>query len=558
MRIDGIVDLTDLDAENTRRLNEIAVYHRKKYTEFVDECSKRHGAEYIWWATPFSTRNISLDHTFLSICYLQLCRQIIYSDNKINRIILDNKALYDTLYLNFAKDLERKEIRLEYRGENPRICRVIKNEFYGIYAQVKRIIRVKLYSGNKKIHVQDSISLIDTPMLSSCFTEEGYQDRYFTDIQKFVERNIYYVPDIMKNTSISWKDYITYAKKSVRYRFMFKENYYNLFDLFYLVRYSGYCLRRAFDKYRYNELDISPLMRDSFIKGSYCGCALEGVLDYRFVKHLRDSGVRVDNLISWYEGRPSEIMMQKAFRKYYPAAHSVGYEGFPLLESSLSFYLSKEQVRQKSAPLTIAVPGIIYEKQAKQFCEKINLIKVPILRNKYVNESNSVSLNHEKKILIVLPYFEKVAREMLHIVNEYMERKHEPCSIIIKNHPVFTGKTIEYYLKEKIYFEPQYAVGALTECLKDINLAYISCSTAALEVISQGVFLVNFCSAGMLVNTGIPDDIDDKLYRVVYDERETFEVFDLCLQRAVKPVNILDIGQLFESVNKETINRMWD
>ena len=558
MKMDGIVDLSDLGAENTRRLNEIAACHKKMYTEFVDECSKRYGADYIWWATPFSTRNISLDHTFLSICYLQLCRQIIYSDNKINRIIFDNKALYDTVYLNFAQELERKGIRLEYRGGNTRLCRVIKNEFYGIYTQIKRIIRVKLYSGNKKIHIQDSISLIDTPMLSSCFTEEGYQDRYFTDIQKFVERKIYYVPDIMKNTSISWKDYIACAKKSVRYRFIFKENYYNLFDLFYLIRYSCYCLRRALDKYWYNELDITPLMRDSFIKGSYCGCALEGVLDYRFVKHLRDSGARVDNLISWYEGRPSEIMMQKAFRKYYPAAHSVGYEGFPLLEASLSFYLSREQVRQKSAPLKITVPGVIYERQAKQFCEKVNLIKVPILRNKYANESKSVSLDHEKKIFVILPYFEEVAKDMLHIVNEYMRRKHEPCSIIIKNHPVFTGKKIEHYLREEIFFEPQYVEGVLTECLKDINLAYTSCSTAALEVISQGVFLVDFCPAGMLVNTGIPDDIDKQVYKVVYDEKETFDMFDLCLQRAVRPVKILDIGQLLEPVNEETINRMWD
>ena len=39
--------------------------------------------------------------------------------------------------------------------------------------------------------------------------------------------------------------------------------------------------------------------------------------------------------------------------------------------------------------------------------------------------------------------------------------------------------------------------------MKDIDLAYISCSTAAMEVISQGAFLVNLCSAGELVNTGI-------------------------------------------------------
>lgn len=553
-----ILDLTNLNAENTRRLNEIAVYHKKLYTEFVDKYSKRYGDDYMWWASPLSTRNIFIDKTFRNICYLYLCRQVICGYSKTNHIVVDNKALYDTLYLNYAKEMDKKKIELEYKGTELKIMDVIKKQFLGIYCQTKRISRVKLYSGNKKIRTKKIISLIDTPMLSSSFKDEEYQDRYFTNIQEYVDRNIYFVPNIIKNTSISWKDYITYAKKSSKYRFMFKENFYNLFDLFFLVRYSSYCLKRALDKYEYDGLDVSPLIRDSFIKGSYCDCALEGVLDYRFVKHLRDSGFRVGNLISWYEGRPSDIMMQKAFRKYYPEARSVGYEGFPLLESSLSLYLSEEQVRQKSAPLKMAVPGAVYERQAKQFYERVDLIKVPILRNKYTNESSHVSLNQQKKILVVLPYFERAAENMLHIVNEYMRTGHGYCSIIIKNHPVLIGKTIDYYLKEEIYFEPQYIEGTLIECMKDIDLAYISCSTAALEVISQGVFLVNLCSAGELINTGIPDSIDNKLYRLVYDERETFEAFDYCLQRRDKEVNMLDVGELLEPINKETINRMWN
>ena len=512
----------------------------------------------MWWATPFSTRNISLDSTFRNICYLYLCQQIIFDDGNINHIVLGNKDLYDTLDLNYAKEMEKRKIKLEFNGTKYDIKYIIKRQLLGIYRQTKRIFRVKLYSGNKKIRTNDIISLIDTPMLSSSFKDGSYQDRYFTNIQKYVDREIYFVPDIIKNTSISWKEYITYAKNSSKYRFVFKENFYNLFDLFFLLRYSVYCLRRSLDKYEYDGLDVTPLIKDSFIRGSYCDCALEGILDYQFVKHLQNSGVEVDNLISWYEGRPSEIMLQKAFRKYYPLAHSVGYEGFPLLESSLSLYLSEEQVRQESAPLKMTVPGAVYERQAEQFYEKIDLIKVPILRNKYANKSSNASLNQKKKILIVLPYFEKVAENMIHIVNEYMKIRYDALDIIIKNHPVFTGKTIDYYSKETISFQPQYVEGNLVECMKDIDLAYISCSTAAMEVISQGAFLVNLCSAGELVNTGIPDSIDDELYRLVYDEKETFEAFDYCLQREGRKINMLDVGELFEPINEETINRMWN
>lgn len=553
-----ILDCTNLNAEYTRKLNKIASRNKKRYTRFVDIYSKEHGHFYMWWATPFASRNINLDATFQKICFLHLCQEVMEKDQVINHIILDDKALYDTLFINFAKKLTSKGITLEYRKKDICWFSAIARSIKQIKSLFEEYMKIRWHACKDGYSLKESISLIDTPILSSCFEDGQYRDRYFGDIHKYIKRDIYFVPSFNKNSSLKWKEFVERVEHSKQYKFLLKEKFLSVFDYSFLLKYLVYCIYMSTKKYKYENMDVTPLVKSSLLKGSYCTPSLKGILNYRYIKKLKKNNVKVDNLISWYEGRPSEIMMQKAFREYYPAAGSVGYEGFPLLESSLSLYLSKEQVRQKSAPLKMAIPGAVYEGQAKQFYERIDLIKVPILRNKYTNESSHVSLNQQKKILVVLPYFEKAAENMLHIVNEYMRAGHGSYNIIIKNHPVLIGKTVDYYLKEEIYFEPQYIEGTLVECMKDIDLAYISCSTAALEVIAQGVFLVNLCSAGELINTGIPDSIDNKLYRVVYDERETFEAFDYCLQRREKEVNMLDVGELLEPINEETINRMWN
>ena len=67
------LDLTNLDAKYTKKLNEIATDLKGEYTEFVDVYSRKYGSHHLWWALPFSSRNIYLDETFQNICYLHLC-----------------------------------------------------------------------------------------------------------------------------------------------------------------------------------------------------------------------------------------------------------------------------------------------------------------------------------------------------------------------------------------------------------------------------------------------------------------------------------------------------
>lgn len=134
----------------------------------------------------------------------------------------------------------------------------------------------------------------------------------------------------------------------------------------------------------------------------------------------------------------------------------------------------------------------------------------------------------------------------------------EDYDVVIKNHPAHKGKTVDNYLSEQLYFQPQYVETDLESCIGNVEVAFISYSTASLEVISQGVFLINLCPMGKLRNTAIPESVDDTLYRIVYNEQEAFEAFDFGLQKKEELSNILDIKKLLEPINEQTVNRMWE
>lgn len=148
MILNKTLDLTHLDAEYTKKLNKIAANCKKEYTEFVDKYSRKYGSHYLWWALPFSSRNIYLDETFQNICYLELCRWAICND-EIDQIIFGNKSLRDTFLINYKQELTQKKITLEYHAKRFRLYVIIINMLQSLKAEFKDFIRIRQYGGKK-------------------------------------------------------------------------------------------------------------------------------------------------------------------------------------------------------------------------------------------------------------------------------------------------------------------------------------------------------------------------------------------------------------------------
>lgn len=546
------VDLRKLDAQYTRKLNQIATECKTKYTGFVDLYSRKYGNCDWWWATPFACRN---DDTFQNFCLFFLCRQIIDSNEAVDCIIVNDKALQKALYINCGEIIREKGIQVKAAGKNIGLFSIAVSICFRVKRVLTEFWQIKRRLRKVKYEIEETFSMIDTPVLSSSFQKGEYKDRYFNNIQKYTDRNIYFLPSLMNNNSMNWKEFAENVKESKDYRFIFKEKFLTWFDFGYLMIYIIHCLLWSGRRYCYEDIDISPLVSLSLLKGAYSVPSYKGILNSRFIKIFRQKKYKVDNLISWWEGRPSEVMLQKAFRKYYPESKCVGYVGLPPMEFLLSLYVSKEQLRQKVCPLKMTIPGAGYERQARQFCQDVKVIRTPILRNDYFGKGQPAEQNGKKGVLVILSYAEDVTCNMIEIINEYMKENQNKFDIYVKNHPVYPNRKIENYLKEEICFTPIYIDGELIHCLRKVDIAFVSYSSSTLEVLSQEKGLIILCPPGKLCNTHLPEGFSCDSYFQAYDKQEVFHALDILDKVDNKSC---DLREWLEIVNKETVNRMWE
>ena len=187
---ESTLDFSNLTARDTRLLNEIAERLKKPYTLFIDECCRKYGDNPLFWATPLVSRNIYNDgDTFLSMCRVSLATEriknghvshittVLESEKKILETLVGSKIQVDTQERkSFARSLKKK----------------IKISFSFITFCLQELSYMR-HAGKTRCPVYARpISVVITPVLSSCFNGQNYNDRYFSGITEF--QNVIFFP----------------------------------------------------------------------------------------------------------------------------------------------------------------------------------------------------------------------------------------------------------------------------------------------------------------------------------------------------------------------------
>lgn len=447
-----------------------------------------------------------------------MCKEKILIDS-ISTLFVPNYAIKKALH-RFLKQNKQKNVKIinkEIRKQSY-ISRFVKMWFVEINKYFRISISMKKFRYRPSVE-RKTVTLINTPLISSCFRNGKYFDRYFTGIQGYTDKNIIFLPSINKNTDISWHMLIDWIINNVEYRFILKEWFLNIFDYLLLWKYYFKCLKYSKKKYYFENDDVTEIVKYSLLKGSSCTPSVRGLLDYVVIKRIKDYGYNIENFISWYEGRPNDIIACKAFRQFYPQSQCVGYEGFAMSDNMLSLFISNEQFLQHSCPNCIAIGSYAYKKYATEYCDKIDVVMTPILRTdlKFHTHSKNMFRKHTT-ILLVLSYFYDNSKRIIEMVNAVLHDKNDIFQVFVKNHPVNFGKDVAYYTSEELCFEPHYVDGDLSECLQDIDVAITSKSTAVVEIMCQGVFLIEVFNLNEINITVAPVSEFENMYACVYDE----------------------------------------
>ncbi len=518
-----ILDFNNLSSEDTKRLNRIAREIAKGYTEFVDECSKKYGDDYLFWATPFASRNIYNDSdSYLSVCRIRLAIEAV-NEGRINRI--------NTAYIS-----EREILKGALAGN----ISVSSTESFSTIDSIKRFLRhtqddltllfrytQHLLCTGKTDHnaYNTPISVAIVPVLSSEFDGYYYKDRYMTGITEY--RKIVFLPLLNNNGNISEAGFIEKIKNCSNYDFMMFYSFLGISDLYEIIKYRRLCNRLNNNRFIYNQIDISPIIKRSLTAGKHNVTSYKGILIRKAIRRMKKAGISIDNALVWYEGRPSDVMAVSAIRETYPNAFCVGYEGFPVEDANIAHFVSSYQNASKHAPNVMAVPGQVYDRISRWFCDDVNIIYAPILRNEYNYRENRKN-GRIRKALVVLPYFPGEVADIIKLIDEYTKDRNSEIIFLLKNHPVHIDYKIEDYGIKKVHFRYEFVEGNLDECLEMVDVAILTSTTSSLEVLYAGVSLISVFLRGRLGYTAIPKEIEDVFCHIVYDSDELSDALATC------------------------------
>ncbi len=375
------LDLTDMSPKQTKRLNEIAEEIKVSYTEFVDHYCRKHD-HYLFWATPFSSRNTYNDDTFLHLCRVLLAEEIVESRSDIDLVIVETKCELLTLNMIFGGKVHVKCLRnVQYKGP----IRNWIDRWCGFASYVRRHFAYIRYADRKEFSYPDNVSIVIGPAISTDFEGYSFNDRYTTGI--FDYRDGLYLPYFVNTQHVPNKIIFDRIRNCSNYRFIYDRSLVRVSDIFEIIKYWRYVTSVKKESYEYKGMDVSPIVRQNLEFGKCNSTTYDGLFMIKLLCRLANKGVNVCSFIQWYEGRPFDILTASAIRRFFPQSNSIGYEGRPLKESILGESISEYQYLSGFSPRKMAIPSRKYENRAHLFCKDVPLIFVPILRNEYTLRS---------------------------------------------------------------------------------------------------------------------------------------------------------------------------
>lgn len=519
-----VLDLVDMSAKNTKRLNEIFVENRDGYTGFVDSLSIEKSDNKYWWVTQLASRNILLSHTFYHICVVLLALECIQEDKDLSYVRVANKAIGKTIQSSLKGSSRKVRIKYAYKQEVfiVYLLKKISAFFINVFNELKnrRIIRNNIKSNDKKI--EEEIILLETDVFSSCFKDGKYIARDFENMMDYTNENIHVLPYLFDNVGIGIETLVQNMKECEREKFLFRENYLSLFDYLKLIRFPLYCMSLCRERKVFGLLDVTKIVNYDLVTGIDSMNSIQGLLNYSFIKNMKALGIRISSLFGWYEGQPSSIGLFMAYRKFYKEQRTMGYIGMAIDKNFISISPSKMQYEKEVVPKVLGVIGESFLEVPKQFNEEVTTVCVPSFRIKVRGDISKNEIDERKNtILVALPYFESEAKKILkELVKIKNFAKENNIKIHIKNHPTKCNWRLKDYGFAIDDSDILYENGSFQEALSRVDVVITSSSSSTFETILNGKKLVIFGLESKIVLTYLPKKWEKKFYEIVYSVDE--------------------------------------
>ena len=557
-----VLDLSKLSIKHVKLINIISKIIVEDFNDLIEDIYNSTDKSIDWLVNSTLSRNTYLSSIFINICYLELIREVL-SEKKIQKIIVTGAGLKKTL----VNHLREKKLNIKVINKQTLVDRM-KKKLRPFYALLLNIYTFALHwsfkdkDRTKRINSNEEITLVDTFFLHNMFNNNKYNDRYYNGLLEFLseeeKKKVFFVPSILINYGL--KKILCLAEKAEE-NFIFKSDYLKISDYIFSLLSPFRIKRISFNKFKFNDFNIGPMLQADFRYNICNESSLLGILNYRFIKRLKENNIKSNLVIDWFENQVIDRGFNKGISDFYPDTYSVGYQGY-IISSDYNFYIYPTEYEVKSGviPSEISVVGRALVDSTNKFFTNLKVSVAPAFRFKGVwEEFESRPTSDKITILVSLPIALKESCEILHLINDSVQLGNfNNINFHVKPHPTLRiGKIMGSF--DSWPGEFTIVSGSFKDRLQESGIVISNTSSTCLEALAMGIPVIIIGSQSGITQNPIPERFKEDIWRLCYTAEELVDTINFYLSQLDKDrIRYKAIGKIikkecFEPVNEKSV-----
>ena len=369
------------------------------------------------------------------------------------------------------------------------------------------------------------------------FKNNRFCDRYYPglleELSESEKRDVYFSPELLIHRYRDLRRAIWIADKAQE-QFLFRIDYLKVIDYLFALLGPIRINRIRFEDFQIFGFRVGPILKSHFRKNVLNWSSVAGLLNYRFFKRLKESGVQLRKVIDWNENQVVDRGFNKGLKDYYPNCPNVGYQGY-IVSSDFNFYIhpTKYEYDAGVVPEEIAVVGKGLIQNAKRFFERLKVDVAPAFRFSSVwkEEYEDIDAIGSKIILVALPISVRESEEIIRLIIDALSiRKHNGLRFNIKQHPALDMEELKKKLGQEWCKEFSFVSGDFTKRVKECCLMLGNTSSSCVETLALGIPVIVIGSQSGLTQNSIPKTVRNKFWRLVYTPQELQESIDYFIE----------------------------